>query len=434
MALAVLWVIGSLAAAALALQYLFVNSLERDVRRDLEAAMTRVIALIDLDAPTAALTGPLPDPRYETPLGGRYWQLGAVDGDETLRSRSLWDMTIPAWGKPDGLYHFSQASGWHLIFVTRTIEVNGRDLQVAVAEDHDPIHVAGSLFLWDVVRLFCILGVLILAAAWLQLRLGLAPLNRLRDAIDQIRRGGQSRLDSPYPQEVQPLVDEVNALLGEREANIERARQRASDLAHGLKTPLAAMHGIALRVREKGNEDDADLIDDLAFEMSKRVDYQMRLSALRLRSGEHRERASLNSAVLRTITVLKKTSGGEALHWLADLPQDCMVDIHRLDLMELVGVTLENAAKWAVSRVVVRTSISGEAAQLEIMDDGPGVPDERLDHLGQRGQRLDETTPGTGLGLAIANEILAINGGQIAFRKAEIGGLLVRMTLPLAPR
>ena len=432
--MAALWVLGSLAAATWILHYLFVTSLERDVGRDLDAAMTRVIALIDLDAPTSALTGPLPDPRYDTPLGGRYWQVESLKGGPTLRSRSLWDMTIPAQGRADGLHHYSDEADLHLIFVTRTISIENKDLQVTVGEDHEPIHTAGLEFLWDTIRLFSLLGLLIMIAAWLQLRLGLAPLNRLREAIDQIRRGGQARLDTSFPTELEPLVDEVNALLDEREANIERARQRASDLAHGLKTPLAALHGIALRVRDKGNAPDADLIDDLAFEMSKRVDYQMRLSTIRLRSGGHRESASLNGAVLRTIAVLKKTGRGETLHWIADLAEDLVIDIHRQDLMELVGVLLENAAFWATSRVLVRTRQSEARAVLEIIDDGPGIAEDRLPELGKRGQRLDQSAPGTGLGLAIATEIVALNHGQMQFGKSEFGGLSVSINLEIAPR
>ncbi|MBJ3785545.1 sensor histidine kinase [Devosia sediminis] len=430
--LAAVWVVGSLAAAAFVLQYLFMTNLERDVAKDLEAAMTRVIALIDLNAAVPALAGPLPDPRYETPLGGRYWQIEATDGSGALRSRSLWDMVIPAQGQGDGLRHFSGPDGWHLVYVTRSIDVGGRTLQVSVGEDHDPIHAAGTAFLWDVVWLFSLLGALILAAAWLQLRLGLVPLTRLREEIDRIRQGAQTRLDVAFPSELLPLVDEVNALLGEREANIERARERASDLAHGLKTPLAALHGIAIRVREKGNAADADLIDDMAFEMSRRVDYQMRLSTIRLRSHGHRESASLNSAILRTIAVLKKTGRGEELHWLAQLEEEITVDIHRQDLMELVGVLLENAAHWASSRVIVRCVTSNAKAMLAILDDGPGIPEDQLSLLGERGQRLDQSKPGTGLGLAIAREIVALNGGKIQLSKSDIGGLAVTITFRLA--
>lgn len=432
MALTTLWVIGSLAATAVVLQYLFVSSLERELRQDLEAAMTRIIALIDLDTPQSGLSSQLPDPRYETPLGGRYWQIEILGTQTMLRSRSLWDMVLPVAQDETSMGHFEDGTDWHIIYHTRTIDVGGQDVRLSVGEDHGPVHAAAGLFLWDTLRLFALLGVIILLAAWLQLRLGLAPLDKLRKGVDAVRQGRSARLPGYFPTEIRPLANEVNALLDEREANMERTRQRASDMAHGLKTPLAALHGIAMRVREKGNEIDADLLDDLAFEMSKRVDYQMRLSTLRLRNSEHRERASLNSAILRTIAVLKKTGRGEVLHWLADLPQDHEVDVNRQDLMELIGTTLENAAKWAQSQVTIRSAATDGRVQIEISDDGPGVPAEALCELGQRGKRLDEATPGNGLGLAIASEIVALNRGQISFYRSELGGLCVSITLPLA--
>jgi len=120
------------------------------------------------------------------------------------------------------------------------------------------------------------------------------------------------------------------------------------------------------------------------------------------------------------------------LHWLIELKDDCQVDLHRQDLLELVGIVLENAAKWARSQVSVRGRRDGQRAVLVVEDDGPGIDLAQLGSLGQRGVRLDETIPGTGLGLAMAREILELNGGSIAFERAGAGGLSVTLHLPLA--
>jgi signal transduction histidine kinase len=264
------------------------------------------------------------------------------------------------------------------------------------------------------------------------LRLGLGPVSRIRQAIEAVRHGETARLEGKFPSELDSMVDELNRLLDVREIMNDRARARAADLAHGLKTPLAALHGIADRLRENGNEHDADLLQDLSFEMSERVDYQLKLSVLHPRTGTDNASSSLNTAVLRTVAVLKKTSRGEDLHWVAQLGADCSVDIHRQDLMELIGVLMENATKWAASRVVVHSRLEEAHAILEICDDGPGVPDSHSSQLGERGHRLDESLPGTGLGLSIAREILSLNGGTIAFTRADIGGLLVSLRLPLS--
>ena len=436
MGLAVVWVLASLIAAGLALQYLFSINIERTSRQDMEAALARLAAVIVPATATPSLSAPLPDPRYATPFGGRYWQIEALDNGEIARSRSLWDFVIEVPAGDNAVRHVIGPDNRHLLLLTRRLEIQGeegsRAYQVTVGEDHGPLHEATQRFAQDVTRVLLLLGGLIILAAWLQIKLGLAPIRSVKVAIEAVRRGDVNRLDGQFPSELNPLVQEVNALLEAREVMMDRARARAADLAHGLKTPLAAVHGIADRLREKGGQEDADLLQDLTFEMSERIDYQLRLAALRVRTSSHAARSSLNTAVIRTLTVLKKTGRGEGLHWIAELADDCWVDIHRQDLMELVGVTLENATKWASSRVTVRTSCDGGQAVVEVCDDGPGIPEEQLHSLGVRGMRLDQSLPGSGLGLSIAAEILDINRGSMSFSRAQIGGLIVTLRLPLA--
>lgn len=436
MGLAIIWVAVSMCAAGLALQYLFSVNIERSTRQDLDATINRIAAVIVPSADGPILNTPLPDPRYATPFGGRYWQIETLSSDQIVRSRSLWDFVFSAPSADDGVHHGLGPDGRHVIMMTRKLQIEGPDgpteYLVTVAQDHGPIHDATQRFGRDAAQVLLLLGGLIILAAWLQIKLGLSPIARVRHAIESVRRGDDARLEGTFPSELRPLVQEVNALLDARETMMDRARARAADLAHGLKTPLAAVHGIAEQLREKGNEAEADMLQSISFEMSERVDYQMRLAALRVRTSSHLTRSSLNTAIIRTLTVLKKTGRGESLHWAAELSDDCWVDIHRQDLMELVGITLENAAKWASSRVVVRSLRNDQHAILEVMDDGPGIADGQLQLLGTRGMRLDESLPGSGLGLAIAAEILDINQGAIRFSRAQIGGLIVTIILPLA--
>lgn len=428
-------VIGSLVLAGIILQSLFVSNLETSVRGDLEAALSRLVAVIDPSTPTPSISAPLPDPRYETPLGGRYWQIEALDNGQTARSRSLFEQQLEVQPVDDGsTFHWTNDDGAHLILLSRDVTLDRREYRVTLGEDHAPIHAASLAFGWDIGRLFTLLAIVIIGASWAQLQLGLAPLNRLRHAVDDVRRGDMARLEGNFPSEIESLVGEVNALLSEREELSQRGRRRASDLAHGLKTPLAALHGIAMRLRDKDHEAEAASLDDLALEMSARVDYQMRLASLRTRAVEHREISSLNTALLRTMAVLRKTHEGERLHWLAQLGDDLDVDIHRQDLMELVGVTLENASKWAKTAVTISTTHFANNAVLKIEDDGPGILTSLTGKLGSRGLRLDENVPGTGLGLAIAGEILALNGGSVAYSAGDRGGLRVEIQLPLARR
>ena len=436
MGLAVVWVVLSLGAAGVALQYLFSVNIERSTREDMDAALTRLAAVIQPSAELPSLSTPLPDPRYATPFGGRYWQIEALDSGQTARSRSLWDFVIDAPTDDGAVHHQPGPDGQHLILLTHLFQIEGpngsRPFLVTVGQDHGAIHAATQQFGRDATQVLLLLGALIILAAWLQVRLGLSPVRRIKHAIESVRRGDVARLEGGFPSELNPLVQEVNGLLDARDVMMERARAKAADLAHGLKTPLAAIHGIAERLRDRGDDAEADLLQVLSLEMSERVDYQMRVAALQLRTSTHATRSSLNAAILRTLTVLKKTGRGESLHWIAELVDDCWVDVHRQDLMELVGITLENAAKWASSRVIIHSQRDGDMAVLEICDDGPGIPEEQLKSLGIRGMRLDETLPGSGLGLAIAAEILEINNGSISFSRAQVGGLVVTIRLPLA--
>jgi signal transduction histidine kinase len=182
---------------------------------------------------------------------------------------------------------------------------------------------------------------------------------------------------------------------------------------------------------DKGDVESAKLVDDIASEMDDRVDYQLRLSRLRLRTRAHQLSASLNEAVDRTLAVLVRTRDGERLAWRVELSPGLVVDIDRHDLTELVGVMLENAAKWGNSTVRIEGRAEAGNAILCIADDGPGLSEAEIGKLGVRGQRLDEKQRGSGLGIAIALEIVAINSGTVSFGRAPEGGLAVRLALPL---
>lgn len=433
--LAFVWIVLFLAGSALVLQYLFTVNVERTALADMEAAVSWLAANIVVDDGSPTLAAPLADPRYDTPLGGRYWQIEALDTAAVSRSRSLWDFVIDTAASGEGLYRQTPAEGRPLILFSRHLEIETptqvRSFVVTVGQDYEPIARTIEGFSFDLARLFILLGGLILLAAWALIRFGLSPIRAVQRAIENVRRGQHARLTGAFPAELQPLVEEVNQLLAMRDETTELARKRAGELAHGLKTPLAALYGVGERLRNRGDEAEADLVQQLSFEMSERIEYQLRLSALRARTESHATRAQLDTAILRTMAVLKKTRQGEVLLWQTQLPDDCWVDIDRQDLMELVGTTLENAVQWASKRIVVRTVLHPDTVQIDIMDDGPGVPNNRLAELGIRGHRLDEARPGTGLGLSIASEVVKINRGTIGFSSSEIGGLCVTIGLRL---
>lgn len=417
----------------------FTASIEAERRDDLEASLDRLIAAIDPDAVDLVGSRPLTDPRYDTPLSGLYWQINDRDTGDVVRSRSLWDQQLaPAsLERSDARGVLSEATGpakERLIVLSRVLSVEGsrgqRHFVVAVAEgrgqDADPVRRFGT----DLVGALAILGIVLAVAGALQVHFGLQPLQTLRRQIAGIRHGESRQLPSGGPEELDPVVQQVNELLEAQEATITFARERAADLAHGLKTPLAVLSATSERLRASGDQANADLLAMLAEQMNARIDYQLRIARLRFRTRAQGASTSLNETVLRSVAVLRKSHEGENLNWLVDLQEDLRVDIDVHDLMELAGIVLENAAKWASTRVRIQGTRKDGIVELVIEDDGNGLTDEQITRLGVRGTRLDESTPGEGLGLAIAFEIVRLNRGTIAAERSRLGGLCVRITLP----
>lgn len=419
----------------------FSASIDAERRDDLEASLDRLIAAIDPDAVELAGSQPLSDPRYDTPLSGLYWQIDDRDTGDIVRSRSLWDEQLPATSMrtPSSSGELTEAVGpakEKLIVLSRLVTAQGsrgeRHFNVAVAEqrdqDADPIRRFGI----DLVGALAILGVVLTVAGALQVHFGLRPLQTLRRQIAAIRQGGSRQLPSGGPEELDPVVQQVNELLDAQEATIAFARERAADLAHGLKTPLAVLSATSERLRGSGDQANADLLQMLAEQMNARIDYQLRIARLRFRTRAQGASSSLNETVLRSVAVLRKGHEGETLNWLVDLEEDLRVDIDEHDLMELAGIVLENAAKWAAARVRINGVRKEANVELVVEDDGDGLTDEQIKRLGVRGTRLDENTRGEGLGLAIAFEIVRLNRGTILAERGRLGGLCVRICLPSA--
>lgn len=437
---AVLWILLALVVAFLAIGWTFRANVERGVQQGLVASLNRLVAQIDPFAGVPVPENALPDPRYATPFSGIYWQVEDLSSNTAWRSRSLWDQVLPTGAGPGGgEERFITINGpddqslsallREVRFATGNSRV--RTFRVTLAENRALLDESIRRFGFDLAVALGVLALALIAAASLQVQLGLLPLQSVRAGIGAVRRGEVSTLPPDFPSEVLPLVGEVNELLAQQQTSIDFARARAADLAHGLKTPLSVLQSLGETLAQKGDAESARIVDEIAGEMDDRVDYQLRLSRLRLRTKAHQLSASLNEAVDRTVAVLVRTRDGERLKWQVSVSPGLVVDIDRHDLTELVGVMLENAAKWGKTTVRVEARSEGREAVLSIADDGPGLSEAEIAKLGVRGQRLDESRRGSGLGIAIALEIVAINSGSVSFGRAAEGGLLVRVALPL---
>jgi signal transduction histidine kinase len=283
-----------------------------------------------------------------------------------------------------------------------------------------------------VYSLWPVLGGLILMAAGLfGLRQGLTPFRRLREKLMAVRKGDDRRVEGVYPSEVQPLIDDLNALLEERQKAVKRAIATAGDLAHGLKTPLALLAQEADRAGAAGNLELAENIGQQVERMSRQVDYH--LARARAASGAASGvRCPVAPCVDALIRTLLKLHAGRALEISPEIASDLCARVQPEDLDEMLGNLLDNACKWAKSTIVVKASRRGSMIIFTVDDDGPGLEGALRSAVLERGVRIDESAPGSGLGLAIVRDLAELYGGCISLEDSALGGLQARVSLPAA--
>ncbi|MFO1034705.1 MAG: HAMP domain-containing sensor histidine kinase, partial [Hyphomicrobiales bacterium] len=375
----------------------------------------------------------LSDPRFEQPQSGLYWQ-AMTEGGGQLRSRSMWDESFPEETPPDGseeehVHEMKGPGGSDVLVLERLVALTGDDQKehkvvVFVAQDRNDIDTAISGFGRSLMMGIAALYLSLLAASLFIVRQGLRPLALLRGQVGDLRTGRAARIAGPQPEEVGPLTSEVNALVEAREKQLERVRQRAGNLAHGLKTPLTVLAAVASELEEKGEGKSARTIKLAAGQMRDLVDRELARSRMALGSDSHR--SPLLANVLRVVETLKRAPKGDAINWQVEVPQDTVVAIDSTDLLELLGNLIDNARKHTKS--AIRIQHDGKALIVE--DDGPGVPPDKLPTIARRGVKLDALGPGTGLGLAIVSDLAEVYDFELGFSNGTLGGLRVSVSMP----
>jgi len=431
LAAAALWITLALGVVGLLLVLLFRHHVEQELAERAQTQLDALIAGLSLDAavpPRLRLKAEPPDPTFQQPLGGWYW-LVSIDGAPQLRSRSWWDHAPPALpGGSARQLRVDGPAGQQLLLWTRGVELAGLDAPVRVAVGADATRLQGLTRSFAVIvgAALAALALALWAAAWLQVRSGLTPLARLQTALQQLRQGQASRLQGAFPAEVQPLVDEFHAVLDDKEALLQQARQQAGNLAHGLKTPLAVIGNLA----QRWPGEDGELLRQQLQRMGRQIDWQL----MRARAAAS-ARATLPTPVAPALEELRRVL--TRLHADRGLDLQLALDEHTPDvavepeaLKEMLGNLLDNACKWAMRQVRVRLTLDGDRVGIEVDDDGPGIaPGQRAQAL-QRGQRLDERHNGSGLGLAIVDELARLHGGTLELADADLGGLRAVLWLP----
>lgn len=425
---AAIFILAALALSAGALTYLFERHVERWINAELANYIDRTIAGIENSADGRLTVARAPgDPRFQRPLSGLYWQVNIEPEGPVMRSRSLWDFEIALPQEVevgDEIHEYELPGPDHqrLHLVQRRIELpprlGGKTARVAAAIDDGAINAASRGFAGALVPLLAVLAMLLTAAAFAQVSIGLRPLAAIRARLAAIASGEQRRLGADFPDEVVPLAREIDNLLDARERQLAKARARAADLAHGLKTPLQLLSSDAERLQAKGEHDIAGEIEDVAAAMRRHVEREL----ARARSGATADNVSANVAAVaqRVMRVMERTPEGERLAWTLDVPPGLLARIDPEDLTEALGNLTENAARHAVRAVAVQARADRGNIALEVSDDGPGIPPERAQEALRRGGRLD-SSGSAGLGLAIVGDIAEAWGGTLTIAAPDQG-------------
>jgi signal transduction histidine kinase len=376
------------------------------------------------------------DARFRRRASGLYWEVrapGGVAGSPSLGGKVLSadeddrEATGTAWQEAEvpGPYEDD------LIVVERRVSVGGTIVLVRVGEDDEPIDRAGAAFAREMGIFLLALGVALALAAWVQVELGLWPLRRVRRELAAMARNPAQRLSADHPREIGDLAQAINALADARSDDLGRARRRAADLAHALKTPLAALAAQSRVARAAGATSAADAIDQTLSAAAAVLESELaRARAAASRVGEGVAATRPAALIEGLFAVLERTDNGMSLVFDADIPADWEIGIDADSFAEIFGNLLDNAARHA--RRVVRVDATHDAARLTftVYDDGAGIPADQRDGVLRRGVRLDETGTGHGLGLSIVADLVEATGGTIVLGDAPHHGLRVALSWP----
>ncbi|MFQ5783258.1 MAG: ATP-binding protein [Alphaproteobacteria bacterium] len=432
---AALWITVALVVAGFGLSGLFRDHVERGFDRQILLQLDRLAAVSEVAPGDAVkLKRLLADPRFEQPYSGWYWQVAGSSGP-LRRSRSLWDQVLEiktdaiASDKPQRFT--ARGPGGQLLWGLRrnlVLPGSGDVFQISVAADVSELHEAIEDFNETLALSLAVLGIGLLAAVIVQVRYGLSPLRRLRDALAAVRSGRATQLVGRFPDEVTPLARELNALLDHNARVIERARTHVGNLAHALKTPLTVIGNAA--AGEQGGF--AETARQQVATMSDLVNHHLtraRTVAAAGVLGARTDVSVVTEELRRTLAriyaergVTVTVEGGAGLVFLGESQ----------DLQEMLGNLMDNACKWARDEVRVTLEGAGDRLHLCIEDDGPGLAPEARARVFDRGRRLDEAVPGNGLGLAIVRDVAELYGGSIDLSASPLGGLRATLDLPAA--
>ncbi|MFZ5679594.1 signal transduction histidine kinase [Bradyrhizobium sp. USDA 4369] len=435
---AVVWILVGVLVSGVALSTVFKTHVTQQFYEELYVHLDELQGLVTVTSSGPHLQRPLSDPRYDVPLSGYYWEVqkpGRIVASSTSLQGGVL-LGIPPDDPPDGTVHTHMIDGptGKVLVAERVHRYNPSDPPLRFIIGTDRRHLESvlqgfnSTLAWS---MGAFAGSMIIAASGLIL-FALRPLNYLRTALNRVRSGSEKKLQGNFPQEVQPLVDELNAMLRSMTELMIRARAQAGNLAHGLKTPLAILTDEAYRIEDKGLPQSSVIILDQCRRMQTQIDYQIaRARAVAMHSVPG-TLTSVGKAGAEVTSALSRLYQPKGIVIENDIPSTVTAACDAQDLNEMLANLVDNACKHAKGRVLL--SCAEESPQhtvrVVVEDDGPGLPPEAFEVVFNVGERWDSEAPGSGLGLSIVRDLVRLYGGDIALDTSSLGGLKVVLDLP----
>lgn len=386
---------------------------------------------------------------FEITHSGWYWQILPLDGKQgpALRSASLAGDTLPLPSEY-GVDPNEKELRWanfmgpaeQTVRIAEQVYVFGEGrsgrYSVAVAGKLSEVEENLAAFRAQLIQALALAGIGLLAVTLFQIRFGLFPLAKVEQGLAGIRSGEASRLEGELPVEIKPLQQELNALLKSNEGIVERARTHVGNLAHALKTPLAVL----INEARSDKSPLARKVIEQADIMTTQVNLYLDRARMAARIGVIGRVTEVRPVAESIVRALERIHRDRQLSFTIDCPSGARFRGERQDLEEMLGNLLDNASKWARSRVdLVAVPLTqdagggaGDCLEIRVDDDGPGLTTEQLAEPIARGRRLDETKPGTGLGHSIVADLAFCYNGKFELTPSGLGGLSARLTLPLA--
>jgi len=419
----------ALAAAWVAMTLLFERHVEHRAEAELIRDGMQLAANVSIDARGLPVLSNEPgDPQYAEPAGGLYWQASTAAG--SVRSRSLWDESLPtsnvAKGRGWSTRIIPGPFGKELLLVERFVrpERGSEDVLLQIGLESESLHQARDEFGAELALFLILLWTILSAAAWTQVALGLRPLTKVRTEVEALKRNPRERLSTDHAEEIEPLVRAINELAEAREKDLARARRRAADLAHALKTPLAALAAQSRQARLTGAIEAADGLDRAIAAANAAVESELaRSRAAAIRAAPGGSSVAALPLIESIVGVVERAEFGTQLVFEINVPESLTIPVAAEDLLELMGALIENAARYARRRIQINGG--SQQPELSVEDDGPGIDADQMAQALARGGRLDEMAGGHGLGLAIANDLAEASRGKLSLARSALGGLKV---------